>query len=65
MAADEWAKDSHGWLYMDEDGKITKSQWIEDGDDWYYVGADGYMVTGTQTINGKTYTFDSSGKLIS
>ncbi|MBR2522670.1 MAG: hypothetical protein IKE61_06060, partial [Coriobacteriales bacterium] len=65
MAANEWAKDSHGWMYMDASGKITKSKWVKYKDYWYYLKADGYMATGTQTINGKTYRFDSSGKWIS
>ncbi len=30
----------------------------------YYLGTDGIMVTGTQNIDGKTYTFNSSGALI-
>jgi len=64
MAANEWAKDSGGWMYMNGSGKVTKSQWIKDGGSWYYLKANGYMATGTQTINGKTYRFASSGKWI-
>jgi hypothetical protein len=59
-----WAKDSTGWMWMNGSGKITKSQWIKDGGSWYYLKANGYMATGTQTINGKTYRFASSGKWI-
>ncbi|MCR5846137.1 MAG: hypothetical protein K6G78_06165 [bacterium] len=65
MAANEWAKDSKGWMYMDSSGKITKSKWVKYNGSWYYLKADGYMATGTQTINGKTYKFASSGKWIS
>ena len=64
MAASEWAKDSKGWLYMEASGKAAKAKWIQDKGSWYYLDASGYMVTGTQTINGKTYRFDSSGKWI-
>ena len=64
MAANEWAKDSGGWMYMDGSGKITKSKWVQYKGDWYYLKADGYMATGTLTISGKTYSFDSSGKWI-
>ena len=64
MAANEWAKDSKGWLYMEGSGKPAKSKWIQYKGSWYYLNASGYMVTGTQTINGKTYRFDSSGKWI-
>jgi glucan-binding YG repeat protein len=31
---------------------------------WYYLKADGTMATGTQTIGGKTYRFDASGRWI-
>ena len=64
MAASEWAKDSHGWCWMAGNGKITKSSWLKYGGSWYYLKADGYMATGRQTINGKTYTFNASGKLL-
>ncbi len=65
MAANEWAKDSNGWMYMDANGKITKNKWVKSGSYWYYLKANGYMATGTVTINGKTYKFDSSGRWIS
>ena len=61
MVANGWAKDTGGWRWMDANGKITKSKWIQDGDDWYYLNGSGYMVTGTQTIGGKTYHFASNG----
>lgn len=65
MAADEWAKDSSGWMYMDASGKITKNKWIQSDGYWYYLKSDGYMATGTQTIDGKSYEFDLSGRWIS
>ena len=34
------------------------------GGSWYYLMSNGYMATGTQTINGKTYTFNASGKWV-
>ena len=64
MITNAWAKDSKGWCYMNASGYITTSKWIQDNGSWYYLNASGYMVTGTQTIDGKTYTFDSSGKWI-
>ena len=39
--------------------------WQQIGSKWYYLGTNGVMVTGTQTINGKTYKFNSSGVWIS
>ncbi len=65
MAAEEWAKDGGGWMYMDASGKITKNKWVKSGGYWYYLKSNGYMAIGTQTIGGKTYKFDSAGRLIS
>jgi len=64
MASNEWAEDSQGWMWMAGTGKITKSCWIKDGRYWYYLKSNGYMATGKQTINGKVYWFNSSGKWI-
>ena len=64
MAANQWAKDSGGWMWLNKSGKITRSAWIQDGGYWYYLKSNGYMATGTQTIDGKTYKFDSQGRWI-
>jgi glucan-binding YG repeat protein len=64
MAADEWAKDSHGWMYMAASGRITKSKWLSYKGSWYYLLSNGYMATGTHKIGSKTYSFDTSGKWI-
>ena len=42
---------------------ITPSGFKTFGSKTYYFDADCKMVTGTQTINGKTYTFDENGVL--
>ena len=40
--------------------------WLQDNGKWYYLDpTNGDMYTGTHVIDGKTYTFDSSGALIS
>ena len=62
MAANEWAKDGTGWMYMNGSGKVTKNKWIKYDGWWYYLKSNGYMATGTVTINGKAYKFDSSGR---
>ena len=62
MAANEWAKDKAGWMYMLSSGKMARSSWIKSGGYWYYLKDNGYMATGTLNIDGKTYTFDDSGK---
>ena len=64
MVRNGWAKDSKGWCWCGADGYMVSSKWVKDGGSWYYLKADGHMATGTQTINGKTYNFNSSGKWI-
>ena len=60
-----WKKDSKGWCYLDADGRMTVSDWVQDGGAWYYLDENGYMVANvTLTIDGKTYTFASNGKLV-
>ncbi len=56
-----WKKDSYGWIWLDNEGSMTKSKWLNDGGKWYYLDANGYMVTGTRWIDGRYYTFNSSG----
>ena len=56
-----WKKDSVGWCFLNSDGSMTKNAWVKDGGKWYFCDANGYMVTGTRRINGKYYTFNSSG----
>ena len=38
--------------------------WIQLNNIWYYLGADGAMYTGTHTINGSEYTFNSDGSMV-
>ena len=35
--------------------------WIQLSGKWYYLDSSGVMVTGTRVIDGKSYTFNSSG----
>jgi len=32
------------------------------GSSWYYMGGSGAMVTGTQVVDGRRSTFESSGR---
>ncbi len=41
------------------------NRWVENNGNVSYLGADSKSVTGTQTINGYTYTFDDNGVLTS
>ena len=51
--------------YFYETGVRAESTWIELSGKTYYCQEDGRMATGTVTIDGVTYTFDSNGVLIS
>lgn len=49
-------------IYLGANGTMVKNTWIELYPDiWVYYGADGQLVTGSQTIGGKKYFFDSNG----
>ena len=73
MAADQWIDDEY---YVGSDGAILINSWIkttvddvvddpdEDGDAWYYFGSKGKKTTSdSKKINGRTYYFDSDGKM--
>ena len=52
------------YRYPKADGRMAVNEWIVDYDKTYYLGADGKKYTGTRVIDGKSYTFDSNGVLI-
>lgn len=66
-----WQSVNGLWYFMatatsgkDVYGKM-KTGWLKDNGKTYYLDPHkGYMYTGTHVIDGKTYTFDSSGALI-
>ena len=67
-----WQKVKDKWYYLTpkNDGTHLTGEmwtgWLKDNGKWYYLDPkDGYMYVGTHVIDGKTYTFDSSGALIS
>lgn len=56
-----WKQYEGKWYYLDNTGAMITG-WKFIGSDWYYLDSvDGYMVTGSKTINGITYNFDSNG----
>lgn len=62
MAADTWI----GSSYVNRSGawipNAVSSRWVASGDRWWYRHPDGsYTVNGWETINNKTYYFDSQG----
>jgi len=58
------------WYYLDEKNGEMKTGWIQLKGIWYYLQtrSNGYMgamyFSSTHTIDGKSYTFDSSGRWI-
>ncbi|WP_160686888.1 lysozyme [Clostridium sp. C2-6-12] len=62
-------KDSR-WYYLDEKNGDMKTGWIKLKDIWYYLETEsnGYQgacyINCTATIDGKEYTFDSSGHML-
>lgn len=65
MIKNQYVQSSWGdWYMFGNDGKIVTG-WKDWQGSTYYFNPSTYLkVTGTQIINGKTYNFDSSGKLI-
>ena len=53
------------YRYLKADGRMAVNEWVIDYGKTYYVGADGRKYTGSCIIDGKHYTFDSNGVLIS
>lgn len=59
-----WAKDSHGWCWLNSKGEITKSKWIQDKGTWYYLNSDGYMATNKWQRDSKGWCYvGSDGKM--
>ena len=56
-----WVKASGKWYYMNSSG-VMQTGWVKIGNYWYWFNGSGVMAsTGTYTISGKKYRFDSSG----
>lgn len=66
-----WAQVKGKWYFLartttggDIKGRMVTG-WLKDKNKWYYLDPkDGSMYTGTHTIDGKSYTFNSSGALV-
>ena len=58
-----WQKYNGTWYYLDPQTGVMKTGWLQLGNTWYYLQSWGGMVTGNQTIDGKSYTFNASGAL--
>ena len=56
----EW---HHNTYCAARDGSLKKNTWVKKSRSWYYFGADGAGYEGFQTVNGKTYYFESAKML--
>jgi glucan-binding repeat-containing protein len=62
-----WKQLSGKWYYFDlKSGAMRQSAWLSTTNgDWYYFDSNGAMLASTtRKIDGKTYTFDASGRWI-
>ena len=57
-----WKQISGNWFYFGENNKTSMSSWSTQGTAQYYSNYG--MVTGTQVIQGKLYTFNANGALV-
>ena len=55
-----WESKGGKWYYINTNGDYVKSKWILYGGKYYYLTASGAAATGTKTIGGRKYSFDSS-----
>ena len=58
-----WLKSNNKWYYLISSGAMATG-WITDRAKKYYLSSSGAMVQNKQYINGKWYTFHSSGYLL-
>ena len=60
-----WLRLKGRYFFLDRKSGKMKTGWLKDTDgNTYYLNNEGVMVTGKQTIGGRTYRFNSSGALI-
>ena len=58
-----WVKIDGLWYYLKPSGAMHIG-WLRGfGSAWYYLSPSGAMVTGAQVIDGRVYSFDTSGVL--
>ena len=59
-----WKQLSGKWYYLNTNG-IMQTGWKKLSGQWYYLLSNGIMVADqSKTIGGKTYAFDSSGRML-
>jgi len=65
MVVNQLKKISNKWYWFDANGVRAESEWKTVDGATYYFQDNGRAATGTVTIDGTEYEFDSTGKLIS
>ncbi len=59
-----WQEIGGRWYHFNKSG-VMETGWLQDGGNWYWFDANGRMAANTSiTIDGKSYTFDASGKMV-
>lgn len=62
-AKTDWVRIGGSWYYFNADGTM-RTGWLQDNMKMYYFDKDtGKMLTGRQTIDGKSYNFGTSGAI--
>ena len=56
-----WVKYKNQWYFMKSSGILATNCWVKYKGDWYYMDSEGLYVTGTRTIRGVKYNFNSEG----
>ena len=58
---ESWIKDSKGWRWFDQTGKLVKNQRISYKGNWYYLKSDTYMADNGWAREGSRWIYAQSG----
>ena len=61
---DAWWQDGDKWYWFNSAGLMVHNTWYRYNGSWYYLGADGAMAKGLQTVGGKWYCLDDTGRMV-
>ncbi|MCR4710355.1 MAG: hypothetical protein K5653_08890, partial [Clostridiales bacterium] len=63
----KWMKDSKGWCWLQEDGKMLTNGWAKDSAGWCWIAANGYMPveTGWVEYEGDKYYIEKGYMAVS
>ena len=67
LAVNTWISDSHGWMYMDNNGINRRNDWAADSYGWLFLNEDGYPYKSTllrDVRNGNIYYLNDYGYMV-